>query len=160
MTNIIKPHHQFKNDSLDDFLKHYELLIIFDNDTSLSYFKPEDSKFLFAQISYLQKLGLLTMEDYRLCKWILFVMCTNYRKVIDYKTTNYRAVAQRFIGRSKIRQFIFNRDKQCLKCGSTKNLQIDHIKAVSIGGENKLSNLQTLCRVCNVKKRTNYQDYR
>ena len=44
---------------------------------------------------------------------------------------------------------------KCVKCGNTKNLQIDHIKPFSLGGETKLKNLQILCKNCNSKKRNN-----
>lgn len=41
---------------------------------------------------------------------------------------------------------------RCLACGATKRLQVDHIVSVYTGGSNDLSNLQTLCKVCNGKK--------
>ncbi len=72
-----------------------------------------------------------------------------------------RRHAQLFIGRKKIREFIFKRDcHKCLCCGAKNNLAIDHIHSIFYGGENKLSNLQTLCRRCNSSKSTSYKDYR
>ena len=72
-----------------------------------------------------------------------------------------RYIAQKFIGKKNIREFIFKRDNyKCLKCGNVKNLQLDHIIPISKGGENKLMNLQTLCNSCNSKKRDNFKDYR
>lgn len=51
------------------------------------------------------------------------------------------------------RQRIFSRDKQkCQKCGSRKNLHIDHVVPVSKGGSSDDENLQTLCQACNISK--------
>ena len=41
---------------------------------------------------------------------------------------------------------------KCSKCGSSKSLTIDHIKAIANGGDNSLANLQVLCKSCNSKK--------
>lgn len=53
----------------------------------------------------------------------------------------------------KLTKIVFERDDNvCRKCGSTRDLQIDHIYPVSRGGSNELSNLQILCKTCNIKK--------
>lgn len=55
--------------------------------------------------------------------------------------------------RSKLSEVVFERDgKICARCGSTENLQIDHVYPVSRGGTNELDNLQVLCGTCNLKK--------
>ena len=60
-----------------------------------------------------------------------------------------------------IRERVFERDKnKCLLCGTTKNLTIDHIKPRAMGGSNKIDNLQTLCKRCNLVKGINLVDYR
>lgn len=41
---------------------------------------------------------------------------------------------------------------QCVECGKTKDLTIDHIKPVKLGGADVETNLQILCRSCNSKK--------
>ncbi len=53
-----------------------------------------------------------------------------------------------------IRQQVFVRDGgMCVRCGQTnKQLTVDHIKPKSLGGENVLGNLQTLCSDCHEKK--------
>jgi len=42
----------------------------------------------------------------------------------------------------------------CAYCGSTKDLQIDHIHPWAMGGATALANLQPLCRSCNLLKGT------
>lgn len=55
-----------------------------------------------------------------------------------------------------IRHEVFKRDGyRCLECGATNKetrLHIDHIIPVAQGGSDELSNLQTLCRDCNLAK--------
>ncbi len=55
-----------------------------------------------------------------------------------------------------IRHEVFKKDNyKCVECGITKketSLHVDHIIPVSRGGTDELSNLQTLCKVCNLSK--------
>lgn len=44
---------------------------------------------------------------------------------------------------------------QCILCGSSDKLEIDHIIPISKGGKNELSNMQVLCSKCNNLKRAN-----
>ncbi len=49
----------------------------------------------------------------------------------------------------KYRDVVFARDGyKCVWCGRTLALCIDHIIAISIGGQNTLDNMQTLCDSC------------
>lgn len=60
---------------------------------------------------------------------------------------------QRTIIPESLRNKIFERDgNKCMECGSTINLQIDHIIPFSRGGRTEENNLQTLCQKCNMKK--------
>ena len=52
------------------------------------------------------------------------------------------------------REEIMLRDVNCVLCGASENLEIDHITPVSKGGTADHDNLQVLCRSCNRSKRT------
>lgn len=53
----------------------------------------------------------------------------------------------------KVRWKVWERDDfTCQKCGSRRNLHVDHIFPESKGGKTILKNLQTLCANCNIKK--------
>lgn len=68
-----------------------------------------------------------------------------------------RKVASAKITNKKLREKIFQRDGYaCKSCGISESLSIDHIIPVLKGGDNKESNLQTLCTTCNSKKGAKY----
>lgn len=52
-----------------------------------------------------------------------------------------------------LRKAVFERDRSCVKCGSTYNLQFDHIKPIALGGVTELNNLRLLCHNCNQRTR-------
>lgn len=61
---------------------------------------------------------------------------------------NGRAVVTR-----EMRQFVFGRDGgRCTQCGSTFDLQYDHVIPVALGGATTVENLQLLCSPCNQSK--------
>lgn len=49
---------------------------------------------------------------------------------------------------------------QCLQCGSTENLTIDHVIPLELQGLNNINNLQTLCESDNKAKGATVADYR
>lgn len=53
----------------------------------------------------------------------------------------------------KLRNAALKRDNhQCVKCGNTQNLEVDHIHNTAQGGTHTLNNLQTLCHTCHKQK--------
>jgi hypothetical protein len=60
-----------------------------------------------------------------------------------------------------VRSSVFSRDgMKCLRCGTKDSLSIDHIVSLSQGGDNAITNLQTLCTSCNSAKGGATKDYR
>ena len=52
-----------------------------------------------------------------------------------------------------IKLIVWQRDGgKCVNCGSTQNLEYDHIIPISMGGSNTARNLQLLCQNCNRSK--------
>lgn len=48
---------------------------------------------------------------------------------------------------------VWDRDGwECVHCGSHRDLTVDHVIPVALGGTNDMDNLQTLCRPCNSSK--------
>ena len=60
----------------------------------------------------------------------------------------------------KRRALVRDYGERCLRCGSLKELTLDHILPQSAGGSGALTNLQLLCVSCNLRKGTNEIDYR
>jgi 5-methylcytosine-specific restriction endonuclease McrA len=59
----------------------------------------------------------------------------------------------------KLKDFVYARDKVCVKCGSEDGLAVDHILPYKLGGASfKAGNLQLLCRACHLKK--TLEDYK
>ena len=55
--------------------------------------------------------------------------------------------------RSRRYRSLVRRDGEvCVWCATTENLTVDHILPRSMGGSNKLENLQLLCQPCNQAK--------
>ena len=112
-------------------------------------------------ISILENCKKITSKESDIFKEVALMGYNRYLEFQDYLKNNSRKVAQDFIGKRKIRNFILKRDNyKCLCCGVNHNLTIDHIIPIHKGGKNELSNLQTLCKSCNSKKGIKIIDYR
>ena len=91
-------------------------------------------------------------------------------KIADYQYSLYRehntdklirGRASLYTSKPRVRKLVYDKyGGCCLCCGSDNELQIDHVIPVSMGGENKIDNLQLLCKSCNVKKGIRSTDYR
>jgi hypothetical protein len=54
---------------------------------------------------------------------------------------------------ASVKREVYLRDQTCTNCGSTKNLQYDHIKPFAMGGNSKVENIRLLCFNCNQRAR-------
>jgi ribosomal protein S27AE len=58
----------------------------------------------------------------------------------------------------KVRRLVYERDgRRCVYCGSTYDLQLDHVIPWSAMGSDRSDNLRTLCELCN-GERSNRRD--
>jgi hypothetical protein len=74
--------------------------------------------------------------------------------IIDYleKRLTNKIKKDRYISK-QLRIDILNKYRHtCVICGSVEKLEIDHIIPVSKMGISEFSNLQVLCKSCNIKK--------
>lgn len=67
-----------------------------------------------------------------------------------------RSVATAVRGRSS-GKLQLARQPYCAACGATEDLTVDHIVPLARGGRGELSNLQTLCRMCNGSKAASWE---
>lgn len=110
--------------------------------------------------SKMRRERILVGDDYHSVIGIYKKAYLNGIKYKNFVDNEPRRIAQRYINKREVREFIFNRDKVCLCCGSSEKLSIDHIIPVIKNGPNHLSNLQTLCKSCNSRKCDKIIDYR
>jgi 5-methylcytosine-specific restriction endonuclease McrA len=85
----------------------------------------------------------------------------------DFEEVNMRSVGWDTSSSNRPSQTHFNRmilsnlyGHLCMECGATDNLTVDHVIPRADNGWSSLSNLQLLCKECNVSKAANYTDYR
>lgn len=73
----------------------------------------------------------------------------------------YRNSCSSFVAKKQVRKIILDKySSKCVFCGSTYDLEIDHVKSVyacfrdnEIHECNKEENLQVLCKTCNTSKK-------
>ena len=132
------------------------------NDTyKLAYLTQEQYNRICDAVSNLRRLKELDGHSCAVIRNIYKHHRDNFYKIKELEYQEPRLHAQKFIGKKKIREFIFKRDKyKCLCCRGNNILTIDHIVPIYKGGVNRLYNLQTLCKSCNSSKGTKIIDYR
>jgi len=104
-------------------------------------------------ISILDERNIVILSD---SEWRSYI--TSYVNDPDNQHYDHYKPSQARYGwikvRRKIAPEVFKRDPHCCHyCGTTEQLEIDHIIPLSRHGTNELDNLQILCRRCNGHKR-------
>ena len=94
--------------------------------------------------------------DLDICDDIIDII-TKYKENIVYD----KPINKKYVSKIK-RSIIFKiHGNNCLSCGKTSDIAIDHILPKSQKGNNSIDNLQVLCRSCNSSKgKYNIIDYR
>lgn len=81
-------------------------------------------------------------------------------KIFRLDTRQRNIIRERRKLTSKLWHQVIRRYPYCLKCLSTENLQVDHIRSLYDWGKTEWGNLQTLCGRCNRRKGVSFADYR
>ena len=98
---------------------------------------------ILSRIPFITKTAKIVSITEKYCKDLKFML-------YDIKPTKRKPIPK------AVREAVFKRDNYCcVKCGSTKNLEVDHKVPLANGGTNEMANLQTHCRDCNRRKGAN-----
>ncbi|MDQ2732100.1 MAG: HNH endonuclease [Armatimonadota bacterium] len=82
-------------------------------------------------------------------------MCPNCRLAVQVRMEKQRAIragCTEHLSLEEWRDCLARHDYKCVRCGSSANLSIDHIVALTHGGRNTIDNVQALCTACNTSK--------
>lgn len=93
--------------------------------------------------------GQYDVPDVELAEAILDVLVRIAKRQVASSPTRHdnRHIPQ------NVKTAVWQRDRgRCVQCGSTSNLQFDHIIPYSKGGSNTETNIQLLCQTCNLAK--------
>ncbi len=145
----------------ENYLNLKSIKYSFNQNYGLTYISKIQYELALKYLSLMRKDKEISFDDWLSMSRIFKHYYKNSIKIAELDRLQPRFIAQKFIGKKNIRHFIFKRDGYCcLKCYSPENLTLDHISPVSKGGENKIQNLQTLCKSCNSRKSDTFKDYR
>lgn len=86
--------------------------------------------------------------------WRLCVPRPDVRPVPRSELKQRRIEFNRSVARARLRAEISEGLHNCTFCSSRKELQVDHIRPLDMGGTNDLANLRVLCGDCNRRRRT------
>ena len=101
----------------------------------------------------IEKLSRLYSEVYKVSRNV--VRFDKVKKDLKFMLYDIKPTKRKPIPKA-VREEVFKRDNYCcVKCGSTKNLEVDHDESLANGGTDHIDNLQTLCRDCNRRKGVN-----
>lgn len=99
-----------------------------------------------------------TLSD---CRNFIKSKYKEHQEYIERIANEPRKQANRYIAKTSTRNEVFKlHGKACLCCSTDKNITIDHVIPVFLGGADSIENLQPLCKSCNSKKKTTIKDYR
>jgi hypothetical protein len=83
----------------------------------------------------------------------LAFMDNPHRTDLRARTLALHRVSFGILGGIELRRAVFERDGgKCTECGSTFDLQYDHVIPVALGGATTADNLELLCADCNRSK--------
>lgn len=93
------------------------------------------------------------MKDYDLLNNNLNVAIMSYQQWRSQPKFHSESLKEGYKLTYRLREKVLERDGRfCKVCGASTNLHIDHIIPLSKGGKTILSNLQVLCKKCNLQK--------
>ncbi len=85
---------------------------------------------------------------------MIFIFLNNFIiRILDYRYNLEEFNRHLSTG---VKKEVWKRDGgMCVECGSTKNIEFDHIIPFSKGGSNSINNIRLLCKTCNRQKSDN-----
>lgn len=148
---------------LDDYSRVMYMMWEIDKIADERLTSHEDFNRKMEHISQMRKFGFFDADKIHYLMSQLRISLKNYIRWKEYNSTKAvkRRKANGYTSKENVREWVFTAyGENCLKCGSKDDIQLDHIVPINEGGKNELSNLQPLCKSCNVSKGTKIEDYR
>jgi hypothetical protein len=85
----------------------------------------------------------------------------NYMNYLEHLRNEPRRDACKFTALKEVQDYVYSKyGRKCIKCGATERISLDHVIPIVKGGEDKVENLQPLCKSCNSSKGIKIIDYR
>lgn len=106
--------------------------------------ESKDAHHLGGNLSYMRSIFDRTLNEY---------IAEEYAIKTEYSRDLSRTEKLRKELKPRHKKLVLERDQyRCVNCDAHKNLCVDHKTPIVKGGDNSMSNLQTLCRSCNGSK--------